>query len=183
MWGKSSLRLLEKYDEAAKRVQTLRNQIDNNAKSLQELADIQSAYSPSIFSDQLFNEHTSALYDPEQTITRIVNYYVQKSLADETQITMNDQRFEKDQIKFFVLNLHSRTDMCPFCCMFLAHHLQEWRSKIKVPFLAVVMSRQEYRCNYKFMKQQPYYRGYTMRSFGWYLSDRGKSIEGIFTYS
>ena len=177
--AKNSDIYLVKYDEVASKVQTLRDQIVQNEEKLNLLTVEESAYSPRIFSASCYKEHTSALYDPEQTITRIVDYHVRNSSIDETQITINGKSFEKEQTEFLVLNLHSRTDMCPFCCMFLAHHLKEWKDLIKVPFVSVVTSRQEYRCNYNFITQRPYYRGYSMRSFGWQPSDSGLSFEGI----
>ena len=170
---------LEKYDRESLNVQKIRQEIKEYTAKLQNLEEDERLYSPPIFSENLFSEHTNALYDPEQTITRIVDLYVQKSQVDETQITMNEQIFEKNQIDYFVLNLHSRTDMCPFCCMFLADHLQKWKRKFEIPFLAIVSSRQEYRCNFSFMKNKPYFKGFSMRSFGWCSLDVGKSIEGI----
>ncbi len=177
--AKNSDLYLVKYDEAVLKVQTLRDQIMQNEEKLKLLTIEETAYSPPFFSDPDYKDHTSALYDPEQTITRIVDYHVRNSSIDETHITINGKSFEKEQTEFLVLNLHSRTDMCPFCCMFLAHHLKEWRDLIKVPFVSIVTSRQEYRCNYKFITQRPYYQGYSMRSFGWQPSGSGLSFEGI----
>jgi hypothetical protein len=70
--------------------------------------------------------------------------------------------------------------MCPFCSMFLAHKLQEWRKKlVNIPFIAVVTSRQEYRCDYEFIRDKTYYRGYSMRSFGLRMNDDGLSFDGL----
>ena len=162
------------------RISSQRNQLK---KELRQLEEVRAAYlSPfaDLFRGDSGNQHETAMYDPEQTITRIVDHHIRNSVIDDTHIMINGKSVEKEHVDCFVLNLHSRTDMCPFCCMFLAHHLQVWRTHIHpIPFVAVVTSRQEYRCPYVFMIQQPYYQGYSMRSFGWQPAGEGTSFEGV----
>lgn len=94
-----------KYDEVASKVQTLRDQIVQNEEKLNLLTIEESDYSPRSFSASCYKEHTSALYDPEQTITRIVDYHVRNSSIDETHITINGKSFEKEQTEFLVFIL------------------------------------------------------------------------------
>ena len=80
-----------------------------------------------------------------------------------------------------VFNVHTRSDMCPFCSMYLAHNLQQWKEKLpNIPIICVVSSRQEYRCDFEFLKERTYYKGYSMRSFGWRNpEDSGKTFDNL----
>ena len=139
------------------------------------------AYALPIFRDSpRYAEHTNAIYDSEQTIARIVDYHIIQSRINDGDLTLNGRSFKMVEIDSIVLNLHTRTDMCPFCSMFLAHKLKEWQHKLNnIPVIAVVTSRQEYRCAFLFMTDRPYYQGYSMRSFARRVGDDGSSFEGL----
>jgi len=168
-----NLRLLQKSIQAVKHAKD----------SVKKLQAEEETYVPSIFTkdpSRYKKDYLNALYDPEQTITRIIDHHVKDANVNEINITINEQTFETKNIDCIVLNLHSRTDMCPFCSMFLAHKLQEWMKKlISLPFIAVVTSRQEYRCDFEFIRDKIYYRGYSMRSFGLRMNDDGLSFDGL----
>lgn len=169
---------LVSFDDLNTQLQKLRDEIEQHKEELDTLQEDEKKYSPKVFADvEKYKDHTNAIYDPEQTITRIVDYYLDAATIDEKSITICGNTFQNSDIDTFVLSIHSRTDMCPFCCMFLGHKLKEWRKKI--PIAVVVTSRQEYRCGFPFITQQPYYRGYSMRSFAWRTQDNGSSLDGI----
>ena len=137
-------------------------------------------FSPKFRDNPRYKEHTNAIYDPEQTIARIVDYHISQAVVNAGDLTITGQKFERIEVDSIVLNLHTRTDMCPFCSMFLAHKLQEWQKKmVGVPVIALVTSRQEYRCGYLFMTEQPYYQGFSMRSFARRPGDDGSSFDGL----
>jgi hypothetical protein len=170
---------LKRFTELSAQLQILRDEIENLKKELDAIQTKEKKYSPKLFGDvEKYKDHTNAIYDPEQTITRIVDHYLQSANFEDDSITINDITFKKSDVDTLVLSIHSRTDMCPFCCMFLGERLKEWRRK-KIPIAVIVTSRQEYRCVYSFITQQPYYRGYSMRSFSWRDQDNGSSLDGI----
>lgn len=95
-------------------------------------------------------------------------------------MTINVQTFKITEIDSIVLSLYTRTDMCPFCSMFLVHKLQERQQKLMViPVIALVTSRQEYRCAFPFIIEKPYHQGYSMRSFARRVGDDGSSLMGL----
>ena len=154
----------------------------SHAKQLtSELEVSERAYDPKLFSEQQkYGGFRNATYDPEQTIARIVDHHFQNAIINARSITINGVDVNINDIDSITLNVHSRTDMCPFCSMFLAHNLKEWHRKLgEIPVITVVTSRQEYRCEYPFIMQQPYYNGYSLRSFAWRQQDDGSSFEGI----
>lgn|GEM_PF-6901892 len=172
---------LRKLDETTTRVQKLRTEIDQYKQELDRLQQKETAYAPTIFSaQQEYKDYTNAVYDPEQTITRIVDFHIMNAAVDEFSVTINGQRFDKKDIDCLMLNLHSRTDMCPFCAMFIAHQSQAWRKQLRdIPFVTIVTSRQEYRCDFFFITQKPYYQGYSMRSLGWRKTGEGTVDRGL----
>jgi hypothetical protein len=175
-------------DEACSQIKILLQKIRNceadeaNAKSsISQLKNNEDAYAPPIFKDKsIYTDHTNAIYDPEQTIARIVDHHITQAALNEEEITINSQSFKKTEVDSIVLNLHTRTDMCPFCSMFLAQKLSEWQQKMaNISIIVLVTSRQEYRCDYPFIKQQTYYKGYSMRSFARRPGDDGSSFDGL----
>ena len=169
---------LVSFDELHTQLQKLRDEIEQHKVDLDSLQEAEKEYSPKVFAGiTRYKDHTNAIYDPEQTITRIVDYYLAEATVGDEWVTIGGHTFKKSDVDTLILSIHSRTDMCPFCCMFLADKLKKWREKI--PIAVIVTSRQEYRCGFPFITQQPYYRGYSMRSFAWRQQDDGSSFEGI----
>lgn len=162
-----------KLKEASTNLDETRERLIMNKKRLTSLEDRDKEYEPELFSRDpvRYLGYTCALYDPEQIITRIVDHQISRSSASEEFFTIAGRQFNKNTIELITLNMHTRTDMCPFCIMFLAHKTQEWNQKLRdmgMPlFSTVVSSRQEYRADFPFIKTKIYYQGFSMRSFGW----------------
>lgn len=175
-------------DEASARFGALLRDVrrcETDARQASELISTlkrdEHAYALSIFRDSpRYAEHTNTIYDSEQTIARIVDHHISQSRINDGDLTLNGRSFKMVEIDSVILNLHTRTDMCPFCSMFLAQKLKEWQRNLNnIPVIAVVTSRQEYRCGYRFMIERPYYQGFSMRSFARRRIDDGSSFDGL----
>ena len=182
--GSNQLDVNEASSEFRRLLQLVRTheaEVMRAKKDISEKERIESEYAPSIFKDnEQYKDHTNAIYDPEQTITRIVDHHIKKAKIDTEKIEIDTKIFNIVEIDCIVLNLHTRTDMCPFCSMFLAQKLDEWQLKFKgISFIAVVTSRQEYRCAFPFIIEKPYYKGFSMRSFARRSGDDGSSFDGL----
>lgn len=172
---------LKTFDEIQTAIQRLRDEIEQLKKEADSLREKEKNYAPQIFTtDPRYADHTNAIYDSEQTITRIVDYHINQSGINDESLTINSHTFRKNEIDGIIFNLHTRTDMCPFCSMFLAQKLRGWQQKMAgIPVVALVTSRQEYRCAYPFIVDKPYYQGFSMRSFARRREDDGSSFEGL----
>ncbi len=154
-------------------------------QEIETLRTQEEEYAPKLFSadPKKYDGYLNSVYDPEQTIARIVDHYIRNMDIDHL-VCARQIPIEKGNIDCFILNLHSRTDMCPFCLMYLTSCVQNWVRKLGgIPFVTIVSSRQEYRCDYPFIKEKTYYRGYSMRSIGWGRNrendDDGSSFDGL----
>lgn len=142
-------------------------------KEIQKLENEEEEYESKLFFSKTrrigkdYDDYEKHVFDPEQTIVRIVDDYMEKLDLNN----IKDKDGNKIQISsddYFILNMHTRFDMCPYCIMYLAERVKEWQKKIPL-FLAIVSSRQEYRIDEPWIKNKKYAREGSMRSVGTYV--------------